>query len=120
MAVDPEFAQGRRFVYVFSASNLATAPRTNRVIRVKVSDDWSSVSERVDIVRDIAFKEAARLGGPGAHSGGRLCFGPDGYLWINARAAHRYFDLERPWRSLVQGPDGALWGLATDSVTIAF
>ena len=31
---------------------------------------------------DIAFKEAARLGGPGAHSGGRLRFGPDGYLWI--------------------------------------
>lgn len=88
VAVDPEFAQGRRFVYVFSASNLATAPRTNRVIRVKVSDDWSSVSERVDIVRDIAFKEAARLGGPGAHSGGRLRFGPDGYLWITTGDNH--------------------------------
>lgn len=88
VAVDPEFAQGRRFVYVFSASNLATNPRTNRVIRFKVADDWSAATDRVDIVKDIAFKEAARLGGPGAHSGGRLRFGPDGYLWITTGDNH--------------------------------
>jgi glucose/arabinose dehydrogenase len=88
VAVDPEFAQGRRFVYVFSASNLSTAPRTSRVIRVKVAADWSAVTDRVDIVRDIAFKEAAYLGGPGAHSGGRLRFGPDGYLWITTGDNH--------------------------------
>lgn len=88
VAVDPEFTQGRRFVYVFSASNLATTPRTNRVVRVKVSEDWSAVTDRVDIVQDIAFKEASRLGGPGAHSGGRLRFGPDGYLWITTGDNH--------------------------------
>lgn len=88
VALDPEFAQGRRFVYVFSASNLSTNPRTNRVIRAKVSDDWSAVTDRVDIVKDIAFKEAAHLGGQGAHSGGRLRFGPDGYLWITTGDNH--------------------------------
>ena len=88
VALDPEFAQGRRFVYVFSASNLTTGPRTNRVIRVKVAADWSAVTDRVDIVQSIAFKDAPYLGGPGAHSGGRLRFGPDGYLWITTGDNH--------------------------------
>ena len=80
LAVDPAFASGRRFVYLYSASNLSKEPRSNRVIRLAVAADWSRVSERIDIVPDIAFKDARRVGGPGAHSGGRLRFGPDGYL----------------------------------------
>lgn len=88
VAVDPAWAQGRRFVYVFSASNLATNPRTNRVIRLAVSADATRVSDRTDIVTDIAFKDVPRMGGPGAHSGGRLRFGPDGYLWITTGDNH--------------------------------
>ncbi len=88
VAVDPSFAQGQRFVYVFSASDLRKEPRTNRVIRVRVSDDWSRVTDRVDIVDDISFKEAGILGSAGAHSGGRLRFGPDGYLWITTGDNH--------------------------------
>lgn len=88
IAVDPGFASGRRFVYLYSASNLSKEPRTNRVIRLAVAADWSRVSDRTDIVSDIAFKDAARLGGPGAHSGGRLRFGPDGYLWITTGDNH--------------------------------
>ncbi len=88
IAVDPGFASGRRFVYLYSASNLSKEPRSNRVIRLAVAADWSRVSERTDIVPDIAYKEAARLGGPGAHSGGRLRFGPDGYLWITTGDNH--------------------------------
>ena len=88
IAVDPGFASGRRFVYLYSASNLSKEPRANRVVRLAVAADWSRVSDRTDIVPDIAFKEADRLGGPGAHSGGRLRFGPDGYLWITTGDNH--------------------------------
>lgn len=88
VTLDPGWAQGRRFAYVYSASRLATNPRTNRVIRVAIDAGFTRASERTDIVADIAFKEAARLGGPGAHSGGRLRFGPDGYLWITTGDNH--------------------------------
>ena len=88
IAVDPGFATGRRFVYLFSASNLSKEPRSNRVIRLAVANDWSRVSDRTDIVSDIAFKDARRVGGPGAHSGGRLRFGPDGQLWITTGDNH--------------------------------
>ena len=75
VAIDPDFATNR-FVYVSSASNM-TAPGTNRVLRLTVNPDLTKVSNRQDIVADIAYKPAASnhpFGDPGAHNGGRLRF----------------------------------------------
>jgi glucose/arabinose dehydrogenase len=89
VAVDPDFAENRR-IYVYSTSSM-TAPGTNRLMRLVVSEDFSSVSDRVDIVEDVPYKPEASdqpFGGPGAHNGGRVRFGPEGHLWLTTGDIH--------------------------------
>ncbi|MDX2183449.1 MAG: PQQ-dependent sugar dehydrogenase, partial [Gemmatimonadaceae bacterium] len=87
VALDPAFATNRR-IYVFMASNLSS-PWTNRVVRLELNADYTSVSNRTDIITDIPFKAVATAnGGLGAHSGGRIRFGPDGYLYVGTGDNH--------------------------------
>lgn len=90
VAVDPGFDDNRR-IYVYSTSNMSE-PHTNRLMRLVVSDDFTSVSDRTDIVDDVPYKMAASdhpFGGPGAHNGGRVRFHPgDGHLFLTTGDNH--------------------------------
>lgn len=89
VAFDPDFESNRR-IYVYSTSNM-TAPGTNRLMRMVVADDFASVSDRTDIVDDVEYKPMASdhpFGGPGAHNGGRVRFGPEGALWLTTGDTH--------------------------------
>ncbi|MEL6761145.1 MAG: PQQ-dependent sugar dehydrogenase [Myxococcota bacterium] len=73
LAVDPEFAVNRS-VYVFMSSN-RDGDVDNRVRRFVLSEDGPSLSEDRDILTGISWSN-------GAHSGGRIEFGPSGFLWV--------------------------------------
>lgn len=88
VAVDPEF-NSNRYIYVFMPSK-RSKPATNRVVRLTLSQSYTTVDQRTDIVTDIPFKNSFnRWGRAGAHSGGRLRFSPfDGFLYVTTGDNH--------------------------------
>jgi aldose sugar dehydrogenase len=77
LAVDPDFAKNR---FVYTCFDSSQAPLTIRVVRWRLSDDMAKVDSRNDIITDIPQNTSALS--PGRHSGCRVKFGPDGYLWV--------------------------------------
>ena len=70
--VDPNFASNRRFYTLQSHTG-----RTMEVIAWTISEDYTNATRDADpLVGGLPL-------GPGpTHSGGRLLFGPEGYLWV--------------------------------------
>lgn len=88
IALDPQFATNRT-VYVFMSSTLPGATSDNRIVRIVLNADFTSASGRQDIVTGLAYKNASTPNGDvGAHSGGRIRFGPDGFLYIGTGDNH--------------------------------
>lgn len=71
--VDPNFASNR-YIYTCLTSNIS-GPTDVRVARWVMNSDYTAMTNRVDIVTGMNYTT-------GRHSGCRLKFGPDGYLWI--------------------------------------
>jgi glucose/arabinose dehydrogenase len=73
----PDFVTSRR-LFVCFASTLSGSPDV-RIARLTLSPGYTSITQRADILTGAPINPAGDLG---RHSGCRLKFGPDGYLWV--------------------------------------
>jgi glucose/arabinose dehydrogenase len=72
LTLDPEFATNRLVYTCFSHRG---EPNDNRVVRWRLSDDAGRLEQRLDLITGMPYST-------GRHSGCRLLFGSDGYLYV--------------------------------------
>lgn len=73
LAVDPAFASNR---FIYTCMNSTKGGPDIRVVRWHVAADARSLDSRTDIITGIPSNPSGR------HSGCRVAFGPEGYLWV--------------------------------------
>lgn len=71
LAIDRQFSENH---YIYLCYNSTSADV--RVVRWKLGEDLQTLNDRHDIITGISANPSGR------HSGCRLQFGPDGYLWV--------------------------------------
>lgn len=75
LAVDPAFAQNHYIYTCMTAKNTNGSARDVRVVRWKLSNDLRQMADPSGIITGMPISS-------GRHSGCRVQFGPDGYLWV--------------------------------------
>lgn len=73
LAIDAKFAENR---YIYTCFNSTQGGPDVRVVRWTLNQNLNSLDNRKDIITGIPSQQSGR------HSGCRLAFGPDGYLWV--------------------------------------
>jgi glucose/arabinose dehydrogenase len=74
IAVDPAYSTNRRIYTCFVSD--AGAGLDVRVVRWRINGDATALTDRADILTGIPANPTGR------HSGCRIRFGPDGFLWV--------------------------------------
>jgi len=100
IALHPNFSQNR-YVYLYQTTR-ANDRLENRVVRYTYEDD--------ELTRDRVIIDG--IAGAPYHDGGRIEFGPDGYLWVTAGDATETANAQRPQTlagSIMRiNPDGSI------------
>lgn len=73
LAIDPKFTENR---FIYTCYNSTSTPIDIRVVRWRVNAGTTGLEARADIITGMPSNTSGR------HSGCRMAFGPDGYLWI--------------------------------------